>query len=860
MPDTTRRAPKPTHLKYGWIVYSPLIAAGVWTANLIGLLVLWATNDYYRIIAGRGLVVYISDLGATWKTFFIVMNCCTVGFYLPAIFAQRWLRAVDRIPEALRRRETVFGWLTIVFGIIGSAGLITLGIMDDVNHGTVHWSMTVVFVVGIAISAVAQTCEVSCLATDHPDRAHLRRNGILKLIIVGLAVACAITFGGLQGSCQGDIHPADHPDRDCYNITSAAASFEWATAFLVVFYFLTLSLDLWPAAKTSPRFLRKMAKWEEDHLSKAESHLIADLHEPSNQPTGNYFSDRSDYDHAYDTENAYPMRQHSPPSMEQPNHPYAGFKIKDTLKTGWFIAQAAFEPYIVASGAFFIPLALEQLAKDNAASDGRIAFLGWRVESASYSLYIGSLSVFIQALAVISLGTAADNVTHRLHLLTTAAIVGSLACISFYPLTGLFWPIASVIAILTQTSYGIGGVCLNSYLPYLAKRTVKRLKYGLDNDYAPIFTDEPEEGDDVDDNASFSHSETSSSSGDASDEVVDEKFSVQTQTARLSAYGQALGYASGIALLIVLLIPLNILSKSPHPPDNPVPPPIFARKIFTKRSPIVAIRACITFTGVLWALLAIPAITLIRKDTPTKQENENQLSYSQAIKEAWKRLYHTFQVREIKQLQSTYWFLLAWALLSDGFATITSTAILFAKTQLHMDSQQLLAITVLSPLAGALGSMSSPYIQKQLKWSNHRSLVAIVLAGLFVPFYGLLGFLPFFKNIGFGGFTTPEEMFGFAIYFGAIYGAFQSYARTVFSGLIPPGQEAHWFSIYAISSKSTSFIGSLLVGLLADKSSNIRSGFLAIAVLFLIPLPVLISKIRPAQGYVDARIYAQARS
>lgn len=244
---------------------------------------------------------------------------------MPRIFAQRWLRAVDRIPEALRRRETVFGWLTIVFGIIGSAGLITLGIMDDVNHGTVHWSMTVVFVVGIAISAVAQTCEVSCLATDHPDRAHLRRNGILKLIIVGLAVACAITFGGLQGSCQGDIHPADHPDRDCYNITSAAASFEWATAFMVVFYFLTLSLDLWPAAKTSPRFLRKMAKWEEDHLSKAESHLIADLHEPSNQPASNYFSDRSDYDHAYDTENAYPMRQHSPPSMEQPNHPYAGY-------------------------------------------------------------------------------------------------------------------------------------------------------------------------------------------------------------------------------------------------------------------------------------------------------------------------------------------------------------------------------------------------------------------------------------------------------------------------------------------------------------------------------------------------------
>ena len=197
---------------------------------------------------------------------------------------------MDRIPEALRRREVAFGWITIAFGIIGSAGLITLGIMDDVNHGTVHWSMTVVFVVGIAISAVSQTCEVSCLAFDHPDRAHLRRNSVLKLIIVGLAVACAITFGGLQGSCRGDINSRDHPERPCYNITSAAASFEWITAFMVVFYFLTLALDLWPAAKTSPRFLRKAAAWEADHLSKAESHLIPN---PNEAGMDNMYTERS---------------------------------------------------------------------------------------------------------------------------------------------------------------------------------------------------------------------------------------------------------------------------------------------------------------------------------------------------------------------------------------------------------------------------------------------------------------------------------------------------------------------------------------------------------------------------------------
>lgn len=245
---------------------------------------------------------------------------------------------------------------------------------------------------------------------------------------------------------------------------------------------------------------------------------------------------------------------------------------------------------------------------------------------------------------------------------------------SFYPLTGLFWPLASIVAVLTQTSYGVGGVCLNSYLPFLAKRSAKRVKYGLDNNYTPIITHEPEEGEDVDDNASFSHSECSSSSGDADVESEGgsvDNHSVQTHTAKLSAYGQAIGYASGIALLIVLLIPLNILSKTPHPPNNPVPPPVLvigARKLFSERSPVVAIRACVSLTGVLWASLSVPAITLIRQDTPATEGRlgENTLTYKEAIKAAWKRLYQTFQVAEIKQLQSTYWFLLAWASLSDG--------------------------------------------------------------------------------------------------------------------------------------------------------------------------------------------------
>lgn len=34
---------------------------------------------------------------------------------------------------------------------------------------------------------------------------------------------------------------------------------------MLVFYFLTLVMDLWPAGKSSPRYMRRLAKWQEKH-------------------------------------------------------------------------------------------------------------------------------------------------------------------------------------------------------------------------------------------------------------------------------------------------------------------------------------------------------------------------------------------------------------------------------------------------------------------------------------------------------------------------------------------------------------------------------------------------------------------
>lgn len=54
-----------------------------------------------------------------------------------------------------------------------------------------------------------------------------------------------------------------HTAAQCEKITSAAGALEWTVAFILVFYFLTLMLDLWPAGKSSPRYMRRLARWQE---------------------------------------------------------------------------------------------------------------------------------------------------------------------------------------------------------------------------------------------------------------------------------------------------------------------------------------------------------------------------------------------------------------------------------------------------------------------------------------------------------------------------------------------------------------------------------------------------------------------
>ncbi|KAJ3498969.1 hypothetical protein NLJ89_g10154 [Agrocybe chaxingu] len=97
-------------------------------------------------------------------------------------------------------------------------------------------------------------------------------------------------------------------------------------------------------------------------------------------------------------------------------------------------------------------------------------------------------------------------------------------------------------------------------------------------------------------------------------------------------------------------------------------------------------------------------------------------------------------------------------------------------------------------------------------------------------------------------------MFVLAVYFGSVYGAFQGYARAFYAELLPPGEEARWYGLFSITDKSSSFIGPLVVGLIADVTGNIRFAFFFLVLMVWAAVPILMS-VDVERGRKDAQEY-----
>lgn len=265
---------------HGLYFLLPIVTFGVWLTAIIGLLVLWATRDNFSTYTPQNAsIVFISDSGAQHRTFFIIFCALTAFFYISTTLVERHLRHQRRIPGAIKRRQTWYDIVSVVCAVIGSLALVFLSVFDARNYSRVHWSMTLVFIVFVALSVLFQVLQVFSLSQSYRhDERWLRYIAAVKGLILALAIAGAIAFAALYGTCRGDANPGD---ARCDRVISAAAVCEWAIAFLLAIFFLTYIVDLWPAHKRAQHGLSQDG-------SMVENKSLAAQHGLDNRPTAPY--------------------------------------------------------------------------------------------------------------------------------------------------------------------------------------------------------------------------------------------------------------------------------------------------------------------------------------------------------------------------------------------------------------------------------------------------------------------------------------------------------------------------------------------------------------------------------------------
>lgn len=138
----------------------PVISSLMWIGTLLGLLLHWIVDTHKKVYPSMAdnpgqTVAYISDVGAfEMKHLFIAGAVITTVFFDLGFLSDRWLRHRGRLVPNSTRGEKILSGLTILFAVIGTAGLILLSIFDTFRHPTLHDIFLLLFIAGYVISAI----------------------------------------------------------------------------------------------------------------------------------------------------------------------------------------------------------------------------------------------------------------------------------------------------------------------------------------------------------------------------------------------------------------------------------------------------------------------------------------------------------------------------------------------------------------------------------------------------------------------------------------------------------------------------------------------------------------------------------
>lgn len=270
----------------------------------------------------------------------------------------------------------------------------------------------------------------------------------------------------------------------------------------------------------------------------------------------------------------------------------------------------------------------------------------------------------------------------------------------------------------------------------------------------------------------------------------------------VSSQGWATGYLGGGLLLVANLIFFNSRESLGVPTD-------------------LAVRICLVSAGLWWAIFTI--IPMLALKTRAARRHLPPGEHYATI--GFKQLAHTFS--QMRRYPQTLLFLGAYLLYNDGIQAVISLASVYGAEELGMEQTTLISTILLVQFVAFFGALAFGWLARRVG-AKRAIMGSLVIWALTV---GYAYVMP-------AGQTTQFYILGAVI--ALVLGGSQALSRSVFSLMIPRGQESEYFSLYEVSERGTSWLAPLIFGLALQFTGSYRIAIISLVIFFVVGFLLLI--------------------
>lgn len=282
---------------------------------------------------------------------------------------------------------------------------------------------------------------------------------------------------------------------------------------------------------------------------------------------------------------------------------------------------------------------------------------------------------------------------------------------------------------------------------------------------------------------------------------------------KVSSVGWALGYLGGGLLLLLNLIFFSMSDR-------------FGIDSGT------AVRISLASAGMWWALFTLLPLSRLQNRQPMRRLPTGERYLTVGFKQLGRTL------RGLPRYRHTMLFLIAYLLYNDGIQTIIALSAQFGSEELGMTADELPALFLMVQFVAFFGALGFGYLARWIGAKRAIVLSLFIWTGVTVFAYSPL-------------LQTGGQFFILGAVIAAVLGGSQALSRSLFSQMIPQGQETEYFSLYEVSERGTSWLGPLFFGLAIQFTDSYRIAVLVVGIFFIAGL-ILLPMVNVRRAIIEA--------